>query len=170
MASTVFSVGVISDFKVVKSTINPTPSDFNYKIGSTKWVNTDTDETFELTDNSVGLAVWVKTSNESSGSDYVTITENDYSETSWSGFVFDSTTAKISKWYIGLSSNNSSSSMSFEVTINNDELDQDYTVSSSGNVPNCDIRVVFPSQGNANLEIIVPSAHWKVVSKRLDIE
>jgi len=170
MASTVFSVGVVSDFKVVKSTIDPTPSDFNYKIGSTKWINTDTDETFELTDNTVGLAVWVKTSNESSGSDYITVSDNNYSETSWLGTVFDTTSAKISKWYIGLSSNDTSSSMSFEITINNDELDQDFSINSSGNVSGCDVRVVFPSSGNANLEVVVPTVNWKVVSKRLDIE
>lgn len=174
MANTVFSVGIVSEFKVVKSIIDPTPSDFNYKIGSTKWVNTATNSTFELTDNSVGLAVWVRTSNESSGSDYITVIDDLYSDVTWSGVAFDSTSAKVSKWYIGMSSNNSSDVVSFTVDIINDESNQDFTINSSGDVPGCDVRVTFPSDGNANLEVIVASVvlpvTWKVVSKRLDIE
>ena len=168
MANTVFNVGLVSEYQVVKSTIDPSPANYNYKIG-TKWVNTATDTIFEITDNTVGIAVWVKTSNDGSGSDYVTVIQNPYDVITF-GTVFDSSTAKNIIWYIGLSANSASSSMSFEVNVTNDELNQDFTISSSGDITSADVQVTFPSAGNANLEIKVPNVDWKVVSKRLDIE
>lgn len=176
MASTVIGIGLISENKTVLSAVDPTPANYNYEIGKTKWVNTVLDRVWEITNNTVGLATWVLTSNEVSGGDYVTI-EVDLAGDEYTDFsttpVFDSSTAEIIKWYVAMSdrSGGTSGSISFEVTVNNDENSQDFSVSSNSfgsNTEGCNVRVSFPSSGVANLECIVTDNDWKIISKRLD--
>jgi len=177
MASTVINLGLINDngYMVIQSTVNPLLSDFNYKIG-TKWINTVSNEIFEITNNTVNFATWLKTSNEAGTGEYITTIVDPFNEATWNGNQ-DTSNAKTIKWYISMSNNSSvlpassSSSILFEVDVQNDELSQNFTVSSTESgteTGGCNVRVVFPASGVANLECIVSDSDWRVMIKRLD--
>ena len=170
MASTVFNISYVSDNPLIESIIDPTPADYNYEIG-TRWINTNLDKTWTMTDNSVGIANWVLTSNESSSGGYITAIIDPYNETVYNGTVLDSTMAKSCIWYVSMSDNTSSSNIIFTIEVSNDENAQDFMLSSSDNGANnsgCNMRVTFPSDGTANLEGTVTDSDWKIVIKRLD--
>jgi len=169
MASTVIGLDITSGIKVVTSVLDPTINDYSYNQGRVKWINTLTNDIFELLDNTVNNAIWKKTTSSSS-SDYITVVIDPFNSTTFTDL--DSSTSNGIRWEVVMSDNTSESIVMWMVRVVNDENSQDFTIESEENGSNnlgCDITVVFPSSGNATLRVKVTDADWRVVSKRFDI-
>ena len=175
MGSTVISLNIFGQNKIIENTRNPLTSDYQYSLG-TKWINTVGDSEWTLVHTDLNIpnsALWKETTAVgSSSADYITTIEENYNywDSSWVGCpLFDLGETLVTLWEIGMS-NATGIDCQMKVISLTDGGVCNFNVTQVGEVADCEARVILNGNRQA-LQIRKPNdgINWKIVTKRMEL-